>query len=502
MGATRNVAKNTMLLTIGLLSGRALGVLLIKKATPILGTGGMGIWGTATDLTAILQVVTNFGLGTLLTREITRRRAMTLPLLWSTLRIRWLIGLACYLFLLAFVYASGYAELARQAVLLTGLAIFIESTSMACDSVLQAHEKVQYQSLGQIASAIVYFALGWWWLSAGHGLMGVIWANLASRVVRLVVMAPLMFWKTGPWRWSNPGGGADGGPAPTTRWLLKLGLPIFLSTTFGIIYNKVDTVMLKGILGDDFAGIYVLGHRALDMMIIVPGLFGTAFFPAMARYAQQEPADVVRLGERALRFMMVGILPLTLFVTFTAQPIIRWFDDGSAFADSIPVLQIVIWGLPLFAASVVINRLLITADREKAFVTIALVAMIVNVVLNSLLIPRHSYFGASWATLVSVAVSLLLHFYFLAGTDYRLPLARALVGPLVAVAAAWAMTVGLIQGAFPGWGIAWNGLPLASGWVPFLASCLLMAVLYLLAVFALRVLRVRDLELLKDLVKR
>lgn len=498
MGATRNVAKNTMLLTIGLLSGRALGVLLLKKATPLLGTGGVGIWVTATDLMAILQVITNFGLGTLLTREITRRRGMTLPLLATTLRIRWLIGLACYLFLLAFVYASGYEELARKAVLLTGLAIFIESTSMACDSVLQAHEKVQFQSLAQIVSAIVYFALGWWWLEAGHGLIGLIWANLASRVVRLAVMAPLMFWKTGPWRWRDP----DGGPVPSTGWLLKLGLPIFLSTTFGIIYNKVDTVMLKNILGDDPAGIYGLGHRALDMMIIVPGLFGTALFPAMARYGQQEPVDVVRMGERALRFMLVGILPLTLLTTFAARPIIHWFDDGSGFGDSVPVLQMVIWGLPLFAITVVINRLLITADRERAFVTIAAVAMIANVGLNSLLIPRYSYFGASWATLVSVTASVVLHLYFLAGTAYRVPLVRALLGPVIALAAAWGMTVGLVQGVRPQWGISWTGLPLDGGWGPFLGAVALTTALYVLAVFALRVLRVRDLALLKDLVRR
>ena len=99
-----------------------------------------------------------------------------------------------------------YADLARTAALLTAIAIFIESTSMACDSILQAHEKVQYQSLGQIVSAVVYFVLGWIWLEAGYGLMGVIWANLVSRVVRLLVMAPLMFWKTGPWAWRDPDG--------------------------------------------------------------------------------------------------------------------------------------------------------------------------------------------------------------------------------------------------------------------------------------------------------
>jgi len=321
--ASRSVAKNTLLLTLGLLSGRALGVILIRKMTPILGTEGIGVWGAAVDISAILQVVTNFGLGTLLTREITRARGMTLHLFWNTLKVRWLIAAACYLILLLYVGAGSFTDLARQATLIMGLAIFIEGTSMACDAVLQAHEKVQYQSLGQILSALVYFVLGWLWLDAGHGLMGVIYANMISRVVRLAIMAPLMFMTTGPWRRS-----AEGEQAPDLRWMMKLGLPLFLATTFGIVYTKIDTVMLRQMVGDSAAGIYVLGRRALDLMLILPNIFGTALFPAMARYGMKDSADTIRLGERSLRLMITLMLPLTLFLTFTAGPVNRYARDA------------------------------------------------------------------------------------------------------------------------------------------------------------------------------
>ena len=69
MGATRTVAKNTFLLTFGVLSGRALSALLIRFMTPELGQEGIGIWGSATDLSAILLVITNWGLGTVVEAE-------------------------------------------------------------------------------------------------------------------------------------------------------------------------------------------------------------------------------------------------------------------------------------------------------------------------------------------------------------------------------------------------------------------------------------------------
>ena len=494
MGATRTVAKNTILLTIGVLSGRALSALLIHFMAPVLGTEGVGIWGSATDLAAILLVVTNWGLGTLLTREITRKPALTGPLLWSTLRIRWALGALCYGFLYLFVRASGYAPLDTAAVMVTGLAIFIEATAMACDAVLQAHEKVQHQSVSQIVSALVYFGLGWLWLEQGYGLMGVVWANVVSRVARLAVIAPLMWRHCGPWRRD-----ADTGPTPGLRWMLRLGLPMFMATTFGIIYNKVDTVMLKNMLGNDPAGVYVLGHRALDIMIMLPGLFGFALFPAMARYGMESVEAAVRLGERALRFMLVAVVPLTLFLTFTAGPIIRFFDRNGEFPDSIAVLMIVIWALPLQAANTIFGRLLITADRERAFVTIGLFAMFTNVVLNALLIPRHGYFGASWATLVSVAVSMLMHLRWLRATAFTVPLRRALAGPAVATAAAWGGTVLLCRLAVPAWGVAWDRLPLTVGWLPFLAAVVLMALFYAAALLLLRVVGRSDFDLLREL---
>jgi len=497
LSATRSVAKNTILLTIGLFSGRVLALFLRKKMTPILGTDGMGIIFTALAINTILLTVSRFGLGVLLTREITRAKVLTLPLFWATLRVRWLVSAISYLFIFGFVSVAGYDALSREAVLILALGIFIESAGMACDSVLQAHEKVQYQTAGQLASAVVYFGLGWLWLTAGYGVMGIIWANLASQVARLAIMAPLMFAHTGPWTWKDP----EGRPVPGLWDMAKLGLPLFLATTFGVIYTKIDIVMLERMVSGDAAGIYGQGHQAFDVMMLVPGLIGTALFPAMARYGMKNIEDTVRLGERSLRFMTIAILPLTLLITFTAGPIIYWFEKSANWNDSIPVMQIVIWGLPLMGAATVFNRLLITANREKVFVTIGLVSMLVNIALNWYLIPVYGYFGASWATIVSMLVSFGLHVFYLKRTEYMLPMGRALLGPPVALGAAWFVTVLLVGLVFPGWGIAWNRLPVDAGWGAFLVSTLMVTAAYPAALFGLRVLKADDLNLLKQLYK-
>jgi O-antigen/teichoic acid export membrane protein len=497
LDTTRTVAKNTFLLTLGLMVGRLLAILITKKMTPILGTDGLGIWGWATDVTAIGLVIANFGLGTLITREVARARAMTLPILWAALRVRWLMGAACYLGLLGYVLGTGKEPLAREAMLVTALAVFIESTAMACDSILQAHEKFQYQTVGQLISAVVYFGLAFWALEAGYGLMGVVWSNLVSRVVRLLVMAPLMFLKTGPWRFSTSATVSG----PSFGWMLRLGWPLFLSSTFGIIYFKIDIAMLTEMVGKDATGIYFLGHRPLDIMLILPNLFATAFFPAMARLGAGEREDTARMGERAYRYLLLGLLPLAFFCVMVAEPIIRWFDRLGEFPDSIIVLRVVIWGLPFQAASVVFNRLLLAAGRERDFITIALVAMLTNVLLNLLLIPRFSYFGAAAASVASLVVNSVLHVYFVRRTRLRIPLLRGSAGCALAVVLAWVATAAVSKVLFPAWGSGWLALPLKAGWGPFLAAALLCSLFYGLAVVGLRVVKKEDWLLWSRLLK-
>ncbi len=496
MGASKNIAKNTILLAVGLYSGRLLALFLRKKMTHILGPEGIGIWTFALSIAGIMQTVSNFGLGNLLTREIAKARAMTLPLFWTTLKVRWLVGAICYAFLLGFAQISGWEALDKTVVLLMGLAIFIEGTGLACDAVLQAHEKVQYQSLAQVASALLYFGLGWWWLDAGYGIVGLVWANLASRVIRLMVMVPLMLRYTGPWKREGGGGSVN------MASLMRMGIPIFLATTFATIYSQIDSVMLKNMVGNEANGIYGQGRQALNILVMLPGLFGLAFFPSMARYGQKSPADAARLGERALRFILVGIVPVTLLVMFLAEPIIHWFEDSTRFDDSIKVMKIGIWGLPLHAIAVVLNRLLMTAEREKHFIVIGLVPMVVNFGLNLVLIPRYSYFGAAYATVISLMLSAGMHYVFLRGTPFLPHLRRAVLGPLAAAGITWALTAAVMWVVAPSWNVGWQGLPLHLGWGPFLATSVLMLGLYPIMLWFGRVIRADDLKLLNELKRR
>lgn len=501
MTSTRTVARNALFLSIGLLSGRVLTVFVYQKMAGILGPAGVGIANLAIDVSAILLIVANYGLGTLITREVTRDRKLTLPVMWAALKIRLALATACFGVLYVYATLSGFGELQRGALYVMGLGIFLEATAMACDAVLQAHDRVVSQMWGQIASAVAYFVLAWWWLDAGYGVMGIMWANVASRGVRLLIMVPLMFAGTGPWL-RNPPGRAES-RAASSGGLLVLAWPIFLASTFGILHFKIDTPLVRHFMDSDHAvGIYTQGHRALDYLAYLPGLFATALFPTLIRAAKDE-GGLERVSERALRYLHLLVMPLTLLFALTAEPVTMWLVQGRAgFEDSVIVFRIVVWGMPFLAATNVLNRMLYTAGRERSFVVIAVVTLGFNLATNLVVIPRWGYFGASWIVVASQAVSSLLHWYFVRRAGLALPVARSLVNATAALALSWLAAAGLAQLAVPAWGTAWWALPVHAGWGPTLFVIAVWWVLYVPALWVTRTVTKADLPVLMSLVKR
>jgi O-antigen/teichoic acid export membrane protein len=87
-------------------------------------------------------------------------------------------------------------------------------------------------------------------------------------------------------------------------------------------------------------------------------------------------------------------------VAFLAKPIIS-FIFGNAYLGAVSVLQIYIWSsISLFLGTVVGHQLM-AENRTRSVFLLNFIAMIVNVVLNLVFIPKLGLIGAAVATLIA-----------------------------------------------------------------------------------------------------
>jgi len=188
--------------------------------------------------------------------------------------------------------------------------------------------------------------------------------------------------------------------------LLKISWPLMLSTLFGVIFLRIDQVMLKFYLGAVSVGIYSAAAKLSEVMYFVPGLIVASLLPAIVNARTIH----INLFESRLKKLYLMMFLISFFISvvmyiLSDYLVVRIF--GHAYASSSAILKIYIWSLiPIFLGNVV-NQYLIVENYTKIALFLSIASAVINVVLNLLLIPKYGMIGAAWATFYA-ALSMII----------------------------------------------------------------------------------------------
>jgi O-antigen/teichoic acid export membrane protein len=386
------VASNATLLLVSRVLSRAVGLAVILLVTRLLGAGDFGKLSFALSFAGLFAVVVGGGLTPLLTREIARDRQRAGEYLASTLVLKvGLLGLAS----VALAVAAGlwvHDPAGRRAVGLAAVSLFALSFTSVVDGVFRAFERMQYEVWAFVAGKVALLALAVLCFLRRASLDGVMAAFAAASLVELLLSAWLLRTRLVRCGWVVR-------RALALR-ILRLSIPFALSAVLGVVYFRIDTVMLGFLRGDVETGWYGGAYRFVEAVVFVPEMMAAALFPVLARkfFAGEPLAGVFARSFRV--FVTLG-LPFALGATLLPR-VARILGGG--FGGSETVLPYLGWTLFLLF----LNYLFVTtlnASERQVWVTVALgCGAVANVLLNLAFIPRWGCVGAGIATLVSTGL--------------------------------------------------------------------------------------------------
>jgi len=176
--------------------------------------------------------------------------------------------------------------------------------------------------------------------------------------------------------------------------LIKEGLPYFLWSLFGVIYYRIDSVLLSMMTPDSVIGWYGAAYRFFDILMFLPVIFSQALYPILSRLSTSEYNSMKTTSQKSLQFLVLAGIPITWAIIFFAQEIIQTLFGLSQYAPSVVVLQIFAISIPLFYADFVLGNIVLALDKQKQWAVVAFGAMVVNIGLNLFLIKFfQSYYG-------------------------------------------------------------------------------------------------------------
>jgi O-antigen/teichoic acid export membrane protein len=190
--------------------------------------------------------------------------------------------------------------------------------------------------------------------------------------------------------------------------LLRFGVPLVPAGLSIWLLSSSDVYLLKLLTGLQEVGQYQFAHELLLVMVLPIMAFHMAWpsflYRSLAAGEEGERA-VVRIGH----VFVLGLIGLGLAVSLLAPAATAWVG-GETYGESARVIPVLTLSVVLYGVFLVVSSGLYAAKATRRLPLIALVAAVVNILLDLVWIPRLGYVGAGMASAVAnLALVLLAH---------------------------------------------------------------------------------------------
>lgn len=400
-----------------------------------LGAHAYGQYAAVLAFGAVFVFFADLGLATYSVREVAHRRDQPAgreqinELFRDVLGLRLVLSVVTAGLLITVAWLTGRPLVMVGAIALGTIGLIMYSVQGTCDAVLAGFERLDVSAGAKVFSQVAFVLVGASALWLGLGYYGLIAANLVG-----VALMTYVCWRAVDRLQVRPG------RLTVRSWpkLLTASWPFgIIGFALGLSYN-FDSVLLNVFRGDAETGYYTAAYNLVFSAAVLSGVINTSLYPSLARQAANAPDQLPRVYDRVLRYLMTISLPIAVGGWILAGQIIPLLFTSS-YAPAIPVLELVAWVVPLMFGSEFLGYIVLVRGEERQAARAILVSSGVNVLFNSLLVPRFGVTAAAAMTVLTEAILVGQYVWMLRSTIRQLNLVHILGRPLVA-----ALTMGLI----------------------------------------------------------
>ncbi len=391
LNTRQTIFKNTLWLGVSTVVNKLLALGLLIYAARILGATGYGEFTFALAFVSLLMIFSDFGLSPIVTREFAREKEKKEEL-YSIISLKILLAFGTFILVLLSSFFLIPEKDIQRIILILAFFLLINGFIGIFYSFFHARQKMEYETWIEALQVLLIFSLGFFVLLKFPSPENLSYAYFFSSLAALIFVLLFFHFKIFPLKieWNFL----------VWKKFLIMSWPLALIGLFGVIYNYTDSVMLgyRHMLAE--TGWYNAASKIVMAGLIPMGLIGASFYPALSKFSKESKEKFQKIWDYELEIMILLALPLVVSGIFLAPKIIYSFYPID-FAPSILAFQILILtaGIiflyrPFYDAMIVLNQ-----QAKTFWITIA--GAIANVILNLILIPKYSLYGAATATVIT-----------------------------------------------------------------------------------------------------
>lgn len=376
-----------------LIVGLVVSILVIRH----LGPKNYGILSYAVSIITFLGTFASVGLSGLVVREIKYRPEEKDDLLGTVFTLKFVGVFFAFLLILGLaIFSKDAVESEFYVLLIIGLSLFarpFETIGFWFQSKIQSKYVVYAKSSAFILAAIVKVLL----VVLGASVVSIA-TTFSLELFLAAILLVFMYRYKGfsVFKWTVN--------IAKARDLLSQSWILILSGFLGLVYLKIDQIMLRWMVGPNEVGFYSVAVIFSETWYFFPAAIATSVFPRLLELKETNQTLYEKRLQQIFDVLFVLAFSVAVLTTLVAYPLVG-FLYGDTFLKTSPILVIHIWaGIFMFMRALFSKWILIENALHFSLISHGFGAL-VNVLLNLILIPRFEGRGAALATLFSYAAS-------------------------------------------------------------------------------------------------
>ena len=391
MSTIKRITKNMSVLFFSQIFSYILGFLTLTYSARYLGVEGFGILSLALAFTGVFTVFLELGMDSLLIREVACNHDLAKDYAANAMLLRIILALITFGIIFLILQIINYNQETIIIILIMSVYMIFNSFSQFFYAIFQAFEKMEYQAVGLILTNIIL-------------LLGIILViqfkgsiiEFASVYVIMTSISLLYCYAICYWKLFSPS---------SLKWdklkeLIKEAWPFAIIGISANIYLYIDTLLLSLMQGEVVVGLYSASYRLISVLLFVPLIFSNTLYPVMSKQFNSSKEALKISFEKSLKILMMIAIPIGIGTVLIANKVILLLY-GDEFLGSVIALQILIWTTVLVFTRQPFGILLAASRKQLTATKIMLIAVIFNIALNLLFIPKYSYIGAGIALILT-----------------------------------------------------------------------------------------------------
>ncbi len=369
-----------------------------------LGVENFGFFTVALSYFSLFSSIAELGLNRYLTREVAlmyrEERGDKLGELLCIVTIFRLTSVAILFAIFTFILnltdpdhlRVGLSILAISAVLPQAIAFTLDSTFVGVN-------KIFWSAIGLVVLNFSTITIGVWLVLRGYGTIGAVSALVFGEMIYALILFLI------PLRHSlkflrSKKFGISILTKETLQEVISGSLPYGILGVLGLIYFKIDAILLSYLRNSYEVGIYGVAYRFLEAIVFIPASVATASFPILANLHSSNISEVKKLYWKIFKLLFkLSILCLVLFI-IVIPILIRAFLPQ--YSDSIAAILILSFTIPFMFIHIPGAVVLLSTDKYlKPVIYLSIFTVAFNILANFIFIPEFGYIGASFVTVVS-----------------------------------------------------------------------------------------------------